>query len=100
MDVIKRYDGVIVGRPAGVCVQVAPGPKGCRVLIDGQDVTNVSSSIQLYAGPRSVPMASIELVVGRLHVEGVQVEVDANTEELLVSLGWTRPGDRTEAGRG
>lgn len=85
--------GFLPTKPAhhSVCVDVLNGVG--RVLVDGTNVAAVVTGVTTFSFARHAPKVVLELIPGKLWVntDRAQVEIDGDTHDLLVSLGWTPP---------
>lgn len=66
-----------------------------RILLDGRNVTGLVRGVHVDAGVGLVTTVELELAVvvaAELNGARVLAGLDAETEELLVELGWTPPG--------
>ena len=68
------------------------GGKGSRVEVDGQDVSALVRGVALASEVGQPTSVELDLRCVTVHVAGeAQVEVDAPTRDLLLTLGWTPP---------
>lgn len=62
------------------------------ITIEGRDISNAVSSLNIHADNNSAPHLEIGLFFGQLKIKGkMTVGVPEYTKAVLVMLGWTPP---------
>lgn len=75
-------------------VQLAStGDITAQLLVDGHDISNITTSVQLTVDARQERRMTVELSAFPVDVvlSNAQVDLDQRIHDFLVRLGWTPP---------